>query len=386
MGRREDFKRILNHQQPEHAILDLGGCPLSTMHGRSYENLMKYLGFDMPEDYKEEVLIWGQVHRLDDRLPEALDVDTRGVGAVMIPGKSLFRWISPAEYMDEWGIRRKFTGLYWDIIESPLRGKSAEDLKEFPWPDPDSIDMEFVRKEAKRAKHLYENTDYIVVADLPTYGVFELADWMCGFDDYLMKMALDEDFVHEFSGRVLTYQKRILQLYLEELGTYIHVLVSGDDFATQKSQFVSQKMFRELIAPYFKARIDCSKEYTDAAILHHSCGSVAKLIPELKACGVDILNPIQPGAADMEPEKIKPAYGDEMIFHGGLDIQEVLPFGTEEDVEQAVKEIMRVMNKDGGYIFAAAHNIQEDAPPQNIVAMFRAARKWGEKGAFTAHG
>lgn len=382
MGRRDDLKRILNHQQPENAILDLGGCPLSTMHGRSYANLMKHFGFDMVKDCSDEVLIWGQVHRLDDRLVEALDVDTRGVGAVMIPKNSTFHWISPTEYMDEWSIRRKFDGLYWDIVENPLREKTVDDLKDFPWPNADFIDMDFIRSEAKRAKYLYENTDYIVVADLPTYGVFELADWMCGFDDYMIKMALDEDFVHEFSSRVLAYQKRMLQLYLEELGPYIHILVSGDDFATQNSQFVSMSMFEELIQPYFKARIDCSKQYTDAAILHHSCGSVAKLIPKLKECGVDILNPVQPGAAGMEPETIKLAYGDQIVFHGGLDTQEVLPFGTEEDVEAAVKNIMRVMNKDGGYIFAAAHNIQEDVPPQNVIAMLRAARKWGKKGAF----
>lgn len=176
MGRRENFKSILNHRQPEDAILDLGGCPLSTMHGRSYVNLMKYMNLEMPADYKEDVLIWAQVHRLDDRLVEALDIDTRGVGAVMIPKRSTFRWISPTEYVDEWSIRRKFTGLYWDIVESPLRNKTADDLKDFPWPDADSVDMDFIRREAARAKHLYENTDYILVADLPTYGIFELAD------------------------------------------------------------------------------------------------------------------------------------------------------------------------------------------------------------------
>lgn len=382
MGRRENFKKILNHQQPDDIIMDLGGCPLSTMHGRSYVNLMTYLGLDMPKDYSKEVLIWGQVHRLDDRLVEALDIDTRGVGAVMIPKNSTFKWLSPTEYIDEWNIRRKFTGLYWDIVESPLRDKNVDDLKEFPWPDADSIDMDFIRREAVRAKYLYENTDYIVVADLPTYGVFELANWMCSFDDYMMKMVLDEDFVHEFSRRVTDYQKRILELYLQELGPYIHVIVSGDDFATQESQFVSRDMFREMIMPYFKERIEVSKQYTDAAILHHSCGSVAKMIPELKECGVDILNPVQPGAKEMEPERIKPLYGDQIVFHGGLDTQEVLPFGKPEDVEREVKNIMQVMNKDGGYIFAAAHNIQEDAPPENIVAMFRAARKWGKRGSF----
>ena len=379
MGRRENFKKILAHEQPDDAILDLGGCPLSTMMGKSYAGLMHLLGLENKDAENDEILKWGQVYRLDDRLVEALDIDTRGVGAVQIPSRSTWKILSKNEYIDEWSIRRKFTGLYWDIIESPLRDKEVEDLEDFPWPDPDSIDMESIRREAKRAKFLYENTDYIVVADLPTYGIFELGCWMCGFDDYLCKMAADPDFIHEYSNRVLAYQKRVLELYLNELGPYIHVIVSGDDYATQHPQFLSMPMFDEMVKPYFKERLRYTRQFTDAAILHHSCGSVAKMIPDLVDCGVEILNPIQPGAVDMEPEKIKPMYGDQIVFHGGFDTQQVLPFGTEEDVEREVAHMMGIMNKNGGYIFAAAHNIQEDVKPENIVAMFRAARKYGKK-------
>lgn len=381
MGRRENFRKILAHEQPDDAILDLGGCPLSTMMGKSYAGLMHLLGLENKDAENDEILKWGQVYRLDDRLVEALDIDTRGVGAVQIPSRSTWKILSKNEYIDEWSIRRKFTGLYWDIIESPLRDKEVEDLEDFPWPDPDSIDMESICREAKRAKFLYENTDYIVVADLPTYGIFELGCWMCGFDDYLCKMAADPDFIHEYSKRVLAYQKRVLELYLNELGPYIHVIVSGDDYATQHSQFLSMPMFDEMVKPYFKERLRYTRQFTDAAILHHSCGSVAKMIPDLVDCGVEILNPIQPGAVDMEPEKIKPMYGDQIVFHGGFDTQQVLPFGTEEDVEREVAHMMGIMNKNGGYIFAAAHNIQEDVKPENIVAMFRAARKYGKKSA-----
>ncbi len=379
MSRRDNLKAILAHKQPEDIVIDLGGCPLATMMGRSYYSLMKYLGLEKLDPASEDVLKWGQVHRLNDRLLEELDIDTRGVGAVQIPSRSTFNVINAHEYVDEWSIRRTFTGLYWDIIESPLREKTVDDLAAFPWPDPDSIDLDSIAREGERAKWLYENTDYIIVADLPAYGVFELGCWMCGFDDYLCKMALDEDFIHEFSRRVTDYQKRVLELYLDKLGPYIHIITSGDDFATQQTQFVSQTMFDEMIAPYFKERLEYTRSMTDAANLHHSCGSVAKLIPQLKACGVDILNPIQPGAAGMEPETIKAGYGDMMVFHGGFDTQEVLPFGTEPEIEASVKRIMDSMNKNGGYIFAAAHNIQEDVPPENIVSMFRAARRLGHR-------
>lgn len=380
MGRRDNFYKTLAHTQPDDLILDLGGCPLSTMMGRSYDSLMKHLGFQSGKQ-TDEIVKWGQVQRLSEELLEALDIDTRAVGAVQMPARSQFRSLSAREYVDEWGIRRVFTGLYWDIVEHPLKDKTTGDLDAFDWPDPESIDHGLLAKERERAKWFFENTDYVICADLPVYGVFELGCWMCGFEDYLYKMALDEDFIHEFSRRVLDYQKRVSEIYYGYLGKYIHYTASGDDFATQRDLFLSADMFREHIKPYFKERIRYTKEFTDAAFLHHSCGNVFKIIEELADCGVDILNPIQPVAEEMSPNSLKKSYGREIVFHGGFDTQAELPEGTEESVTRSVKELIDGMYGGGGYIFAAAHNIQEDVPPQNIVTMFRTARSYGRKRA-----
>jgi uroporphyrinogen decarboxylase len=178
---------------------------------------------------------------------------------------------------------------------------------------------------------------------------------------------------------VLDYQKQVIEIYYGALGKYIHYTSSGDDFATQSSLFVSPEMFRSLIKPYFKERIRYTKTFTDAAYLHHSCGSVFPLIEDLIDCGVDILNPVQPKAKDMGPELLKKTYGDKMVFHGGIDTQEILPFGTKENIEASVRGTIEILNKNGGYIFAAAHNIQEDVPPENLVAMLEAARKYARK-------
>ena len=202
---------------------------------------------------------------------------------------------------------------------------------------------------------------------------------MCGFDDFLLKMGIDPDFVVKFFDKVWEYQKRVIEIYYGALGRYIHYTSSGDDFATQSSLFVSVDMFNELIKPYLKKRIAYTKQFTDAAFLHHSCGSVFPLIGELVDTGVDILNPIQPKASFMAPDNLKAHYGDRIVFHGGLDTQEVLPFGTRESVGEAVRETIGALNRDGGYIFAAAHNIQEDVPAANVAYMFEAARQYGRK-------
>jgi uroporphyrinogen decarboxylase len=374
MSRREDFQKILNHEKPENLILDLGGCPLSTMEGDSPDKLLRHLGYE-PEPGENP--LFGKTRKVDERILRFLDTDTRAVGTIMTPSDSLFEKVSDTEYIDEWGIRRIFTGMYWDITEYPLKGATAEDLDDFMWPNPKSIDFSLLEEYKKQASDLYENTDYVICGEHPVYGIFEIGCWMCGFDDFLIKLAIDDEFIKKFSEKYLDYQRIVSEYYYKEIGPYIHYTSSGDDFATQASLFMSPDMFREKIKPYFKERVEFTKELTDAAFLHHSCGNVHDLIDDLIDSGVDILNPIQPVNEMMSPERLKKEFGSRIVFHGGLDTQDVLPFGTEETVREAVEKLISTMNANGGYIFAAAHNIQPDVPPENVIHMFKAARAAG---------
>ena len=340
MGRREDFARTMRHEKPENLIIDFGGNPLSSMEGESENKLLEFLGLGKKQGGD---LPFGKTRRLDERLLKYFDIDTRSVGEIFTPQDSHFQKISETEYIDEWGIRRRFTGLYWESVNTPLKGATLEELNAYRFPDPDSI---------------------------------ELGCWMCGFEDFLYRMALDEEWIHRFFERVLEYQKKVIQRYYTAVGPYIHYTSSGDDFATQNAPFVSPDMFRELVKPYFKERIAYTKRFTKAKYLHHSCGSVYRLIDDLVDCGVEILNPIQPKAADMQPRGLKAAYGEKIGFHGGIDTQELLPFASESQIEETVHETIEILNRDGGYIFAAAHNIQPDVNPRSLTVMLNAARKY----------
>lgn len=373
MGRREIFDATLKHIPVERVIVDLGGNPLSSMQGKSMDMLLQFLGYPVEE---KKQLAFGGSRKIDERLLKHFNIDTRSVGAILKPKKSQYKVISENEYIDAWGIRRKFTGLYWDIIEHPLKGASVEDLNEFQWPDPTSVDTKLINSYKETAKKLFSETDYIICAEHPVYGIFELGCWMCGFDDFLVKMAINEDFVHRFFEIVLEYQKKVIDIYYGALGDYVHYTSSGDDFATQNSLFMSPNMFKELIKPYFKDRIVHTKKYTKAKFLHHSCGSVYPIINDLIDIGVDILNPIQPKAKYMEAERLKKEFGSRIVFHGGFDTQELLPYGNKQSIENEVKRVIDIMAKDGGYIFAAAHNIQEDVPMENIVYMLEAAKEY----------
>lgn len=376
MTKRENFIKVMNHEQPDDVILDFGGNPLSSMEGDSQRMLLEFLGYSVKEEPK---LKFGKSKVIDKRIRKYLDIDTIAVGTILTPTDSLYEEINDFVYIDEWGIKRTFDGKYWDNIHAPLKGTTIDDLKDYKWPNPNSIDDLLLESLQKQAKDYYENSEYIVCGEHPIYGIFEIGCWMLGFDDYLVKLIVDPDYIKYFNEKIFAYQMAVTKKYYEAIGSYIHYTTSGDDFATQKSLFMSVDMFDELIKPYLKERVKETKKYTNAHFLHHSCGCVHDLIPSLIDCGVDILNPIQPTNEKMDPAHLKMEFGNDIVFHGGLDTQAVLPFGNSETIKLAVSKLLGDMNKKGGYIFAAAHNIQDDVPPENVVAMFQLARKLGKK-------
>ncbi|HXK73201.1 MAG TPA: uroporphyrinogen decarboxylase family protein, partial [Clostridia bacterium] len=164
----------------------------------------------------------------------------------------------------------------------------------------------------------------------------------------------------------------INELYYGSLGKYIHLTTSGDDFGMQNGPFLSPDMFKEMIAPWYKKRISQVKSICNTLFFHHSCGSVYKLMDTIIDMGVDILNPIQPGTKDMEPEKLKAEYGDKIVFWGGIDEQNLLSKATKEQVKEEVRRVSDILSKNGGYVLAASHNIQPDVPVENVDAMLKA--------------
>ncbi len=376
MSRIENFRETMRHRKPSDLVLDLGGNPLSGLEGKSHENLMNLFGFT---NRPKERYLFGKIGRIDERILQCMDIDTRSVGEILHPEHSQFRFLTEDTYIDEWGIKRKFTGTYWDIVDPPLKGASADDLDSYFFPDAESIDRSLIGAMAAEAKKLWESGEYVVCAEHPVYGIFELGCWLCGFDDFLMRLFLDEGFVRKLFDKILEYQKKVIDLYYGALGGYIHYTSSGDDFAMQSDLFMPPQTFQKLVKPYLKERIDYTKRYTDAYFLHHSCGNVYKIIGDLIEIGVEILNPIQPVSEEMSPSWLKQNYGKQIVFHGGIDTQELLNFGSAAQIDESVHQTVEILDRDGGYIFAAAHNIQDDVPPENIVTMFHAARKYGRK-------
>ena len=347
MTHRERFFNVVTHKKCDRVVFDFCGCPQTQIYDRRLitdEFLLKY------------------------------DIDTRIVGGMATP-RTVNNRVENDIFYDNYGIGYKNLNGYSEICHNPLRDKTIDEIMAHPMPEAKDIDVNVIKQWAERAEWLHNNTDYAIVAEHPVLGVFELGCWMFGFDDYLYRLAAEPEVVHAFSERIIEYQKGMIELYYGQLGKFIDCTTSGDDFGTQTGTFMSPDMFDELIKPYFKDRITHTKKYTDAFYQHHTCGSVHTLIPSLIDCGVDIINPIQPGTYMMEPERLKADYGDKISFWGGIDTQHLLPEGSVDDVKTEVKRILAIMDCEG-YILAPAHNIQKDVPFENLEAIYEGAMEY----------
>jgi uroporphyrinogen decarboxylase len=190
-------------------------------------------------------------------------------------------------------------------------------------------------------------------------------------------LAADRDFAEEMMDRILAVEIDIVSTFLHAIGPYIDIIAFKDDIAMQSGPVISPQMFREMIKPRMKKLIEAIRGKTQAKLWFHSCGSVYYAVPDLIELGVEILNPVQVQAVAMDTARLKRKFGKNLTFWGGIDTQQVLPFGTAEDVKAEVRRRISDLAPGGGYILASVHNIEADVPGENIWAMYQAAHDYG---------
>jgi uroporphyrinogen decarboxylase len=371
MKPRERVIAVLQHEVPDRVPVDLGATAVSGIHRRANDALKALLGIEAHEPLQD--LVQGLVVP-DERILQRFGVDFRRV-ALRPSAAAVAAWPSDSDetYVDEWGIRRRRTELYWEIVGFPLADAKVEDLPHYPWPDPH--DPARVAGLAEEARRLYEETDYALVADFLGGGIFEQALWMRGFERFMVDLVSDEPFATTLMDILLELYTEFYGVYLEAVGPYVQIVALGDDLGMQTGPLISPELYRRLIKPRHKELYDFIHSRTEARIMHHTCGSVFPLVQDLIDVGVDILNPIQTSAQGMDPAALKREFGQQLIFHGGIDVQQMLPWATPARVREEVRRIVAILGQGGGYIFAPSHNIQADVPPENVLVMYEAIQE-----------
>lgn len=206
-------------------------------------------------------------------------------------------------------------------------------------------------------------------------GVFEIVQDLVGYENLCIFSFEEPELYASLFEKVGQILYEIWQWFLKNYSDVYCVCRFGDDLGYKSNTLLSHEDIRKHIIPQYARIVDLVHQYGRPFLLH-SCGKIFAVMEDLIDAGVDILNPIQPCSKDMNPVNLRDTYRNRIVFHGGLDTQEILPKCSPEQVAEEVRKLIDVFKSEGNYIFAAAHNIQTDVSAENIDAMFTAAKKY----------
>lgn len=380
----ERVKTALEHKEPDKVPFDLGGSVLTGINRHCYKRLRDYIG--LPDKEIQIYDVMQQLARIDDDMVELLGIDVRCVDPDQPTkkGHAIDPYIDGSYYKmkDEWGIGWQMPvdkGHYYDMFDSPLkRVENLEELDRYTWPDPTDT-ARYATLKARADRFVYEDKKAYILGRQYA-GIWETALWMSGFEKFFCDMIINPSYAHGLMDKITELKMRYWEKALEAVGENVLVISEADDLATQNSLFCSLELYKEMVYPYHRKLFDFIKKKAKnkVYIFYHTCGAIRPIIPLLIEEGVDILNPVQVNAVNMDTKSLKKEFGKDVTFWGGgVDTQKILPFGTPEQVKDEVKRRIEDLSKDGGFIFASVHNIQSDVPPQNVMAMWETLQTYG---------
>jgi len=309
----------------------------------------------------------------DEEMLRLLGVDCRLVSPDYIgPEPEKF---TDGSFYSTWGSHRKIVhndfSSYEEYASFPLeKATSAREVERWEkWPKSEYWDWDSV---APKIDKLNEKVRYHIRYEVG--GIFESAWALYGLDKFLMDLVTDPEVPHAIMDCYTDLMIENVKYLAESAGDKIDMVYTYDDVAIQNNLLMSPRMWRKHILPRHQRLNKVIKEY-GIKIMYHSCGSVIKLIEHfIDEMGIDVLNPLQPRAKDMDMAWIKNSFGNRIAFHGGIDLQHTLPLGSQQDVYDEVRERCEILGKDGGYICTSAHYIQGDVPVENIITMYSTPR------------
>jgi uroporphyrinogen decarboxylase len=360
------------HHQPDRIPLDLGSTVVTGISRGAYDKLKQQLGLDLGETKLFDRI--SQVAVIDEPVLELFQIDTRGVVPGLPENPPQVELEDENGFTDEWGLLRKMppgADSYF-VCNAPLSGElTGNDICQFNWPDPS--DRGRTKELKAKIQEIRNKGDWAVLLTLPG-NFITMSMLLRGFEDWYVDTALNPELIGTLMDQILEIQMEMCANILKEIGDSVDIVVNLDDLATQDRLLVSLPVYRRLLEPRLKRFYEFVKRNTKAKIMHHSDGTVEPILNSLIDMGIDAVNPLQVSAKGMnDVAALKSKYGSRLTFWGGIDTQHVLPFGSVSDVKNAVMEMNKTLNINGGYVMTSVHNIQNDVQPTNVIAMFEAA-------------
>lgn len=281
------------------------------------------------------------------------------------------------EICTPWGNRYKMVrsgaALYAEYAEHPLAGyETPEQLNDYPWwPDPEKFDYEEMTRQARA----YTEAGFATLG--PWVSLFEVYCGLRGLEQALMDVLINPDLVHAILDRLFTIQGEILRRFYAMVPGLVDMAFISDDMGSQSGLLMSLDSWDIYIKDRLTAWCELIHSY-GIKVFYHSDGAVGPLVPRLIEAGVDVLNPIQHVCPTMEMSELKKQFGQQLIFHGAVENQKILPFGTAEEVAAEARACLAALASDGaGYLGCSCHNIQAGTPVENILAMVEVFKQQG---------
>lgn len=355
MNSRERSHMAINHLQPDRPPI------FATLTPQMADKLSDAMG--LPHESPIDSLLSTRISHMS--LLTHLGNDFVGIAANYPSGGKTYKR-PDGNQVNEWGMVFKDTGLYNEFIEYPLvRANEKKDIDNYTFPDPKAPGR---FDEALAAVKKYKN-DYTIIGDLET-SIFETGWYLVGLEKFLMDLMRGAAYLDPLLDKIMIINteigKELIQIGAE-------IIWCGDDFGMQHGMIMDPETWRIWFKPRIKYMFEEFRKINpEVKIAWHSCGSILPIIPDFIGLGLDILNPIQPLAKGMTPEFLKKEYGNDLVFFGGIDVQELLPFKSPLEIKTEIKRRCEILGAGGGYIAAPAHNIQPDTPVENVKAMYEA--------------
>jgi len=379
MTSRERVLAVLNHEPPDRVPIVLGPSNATGVKMGTYRRIKELIGVQAEDRY---IYDWPELGtaEMDEATLDRLHSDVRGVldlePASVMERNRQREPHSP--HFNSWGggAIESEPGSWFPGIHPLENATTIEELEAHAWPDMD--DPTRVAHVRARAQQLAEENKYGIVATPWLLFPLERAFEMQRMDKFLMNMAKRPDFARALLEKNASLCKTLMGHFLRECGDNIDIIKIGDDLGMNTSLLMSPKMYRAILKPIHADYIAFIKQHTKAKVMFHTDGDVLPLIPDFIEMGVDILNPIQTSAGKMSDlQALKTQFGKDIVFCGGIDTLQILPFGTPQQVRDEVKRVISVLGEGGGYMLGAVHTVMNDVPAENVLAMVDAVEEFG---------
>jgi uroporphyrinogen decarboxylase len=414
MTPRERVLATIAHQEPDRVPVDLGATPSSGISAIAYYNLKQHLGISSGHTRVYDVV--QQLAQPEEDILERFGVDVIDIGRAFNTSDDDWYDITlptgqPVQFPATFRPVAQPDGS-WDVFDNdgdriatmPLKASFFDQtcfpyldgypdgyadlprmmakihwagLAHSPWDHADEDD--FWEQLRTKAIYLRENTDKALMAVVGC-NLFEWGTFLRRLDNFLMDLILQPNEVEKMLDALMAIHLQTLENVCNAVGDVVDIIRFGDDLGTDTGPFMAPKTYQKLFKPRHTILCDYVKANSSAHTFLHSCGSIYRLLPDLIDAGFEIINPVQTNVKDMEPERLKKEFGDDVVFWGGgADTRHILNQGSPADVRADVLHSMGALAPGGGFVFNTIHNIMPDVPPENVLAMFEAVDEFNSR-------